>query len=35
MAVREISKIDTPSISNALEFCCNRSRLEGFNQEEV
>ena len=31
----EIAKCDTPSIANALEMCCGRSRLEGFNKEEA
>lgn len=30
-----IAKCDTPSIANALEICCDRSRLEGFNREET
>jgi len=31
----EIAKCDTPSLANALEILCGRSRLEGFNKEET
>lgn len=30
-----IANCDTPSLANALEMCCERSCLEGFNKEET
>ena len=33
--IAELARFNTPTVSNALELCCKRSRLEGSNLEET